>query len=201
MEPTPASAVWPDSWRLTALPDVDDVRPRCCDACQQPARRGSRIVLHGHGSRVRCVVVLPSFTGGRAQLGECWERRYLCTACGAVQVVLPDGVLPRYLYSAAAIVTALFLVARRPVGSGLSQAEAYDRQGMLADVRPLAMLEPTYRWRSLDRWAQRARDWWSGWTGPVSSLLVLFLERSGGQGLEAAVRIAVDGHVRWGCPM
>jgi hypothetical protein len=123
-------------------------------------------------------------------------------ACRAVLVVLPAGVMPRYLYSAAAIVVAFFLVARPPIGEGMSQAQAYDRQGMFAGLTPKVETDPSYRWRSLGRWARRAREWWSGWVGPRrSSLLALFVERSGGRGLVEAVRVALAGHARWGCPM
>ncbi|MBM4319263.1 MAG: hypothetical protein FJ125_04705 [Deltaproteobacteria bacterium] len=135
------------------------------------------------------------------RLGECWERRYRCVACGAVTVVLPAGVLPRYLYSIPAIILAFFLVARRPVGKEMSQAEAYDRQGMLRLEQPRSFLEPGYRWRSLGRWARLAETWWSGWTGRVSSLLTLLLERAGRPGLEAAACAAVSSQARWGCPM
>jgi hypothetical protein len=146
------------------------------------------------------VVVAPALDDGTpAEVLECWQRRYRCTACGAILVVLPRGVMARYLYSAAAIVMAFFLVAERPVGQGLSQAEAYDRQGMLRDVTPRAFRDPSYRWRSLDRWARRARQWWTGWAGDISALLHLFLQRAGD--LAGAVRIALDSHVRWGCAM
>ena len=166
--------------------------------------------MHGHGVRVRLVLVLPMLADlppkeqwarfGK-RLGECWERRYRCTVCRSITVVLPRGVLPRYLYSIPAIVLAFFLVARKPIGRGVRQSEAYDRQGMLRNVLPRVELDPSYRWRSLSRWAGLAAGWWSGWTGRIASLLTIFLERAGGPGLEAAVEAAVRSHARWGCPM
>ena len=202
MEPTNSSASWLDSWHPDARPEVDDVRPACCAACGQPARGDGRIRLQGHGCRIRQVVVMPAFLVSAARLGECGERRYRCIACRAIAVVLPRGVLPRYLYSVAAIVVAFCLVAPPPVGAGLSDGAAYVRQGMYARRCSDAEADPEYRWRSLGRWAALAEQWWPGWPGrSVSALLVLFLERSGGQGLAAAVRVAVDGHARWGCPM
>ncbi len=198
---------WTRSWLESLLPEqipeVDDVRPKRCAQCMAPARRGRRVVLHGHGRRTRGVVMAPTLGDDEsAQIVESWERRYRCTACGAVLVVLPKGVMPRYLYSVAAIVNAFFLVAERPIGEGLSDAEAYDHQGMLTDVTSRAFRDPSYRWRSLGRWARRAKDWWSGWTGPeICSLLSIFLQRSGAGGRAEAVRVAVDSHVRWGCAM
>ena len=167
-------------------------------------------MLHGHGVRVRLVLILAMFADLSPEqqserfgerLGECWERRYRCTACRAITVVLPRGVLPRYLYSVPAMVAAWFLVAGKPVGRGMRQAAAYDRQGMLQQARRRAFLEPNYRWRSLGRWARLASGWWTGWTGQISSLLTLFLERAAQPGFVGAAEAAVRSHARWGCRM
>lgn len=192
---------WLGSLHPDHLPEVDDVRPKRCSRCKTPARRGKRVVLHGHGCRTRMVVVAPALgdDAAPAEVIECWQRRYRCTACEAILVVLPTGVMARYLYSAAAIVMAFFLVAERPVGQGLSQAEAYDRQGMLRDVTTRAFRDPSYRWRSLGRWTFCARQWWTGWAGDICSLLHLLLQRAGD--LAGAVRFALDNHVRWGFAM
>lgn len=197
---------WARFWLASLLPgqipEVDDVRPMRCSQCKVPARRGMRVVLHGHGCRTRMVVVAPALgDDASAEVLECWQRRYKCTACGTILVVLPKGVMPRYLYSTAAIVMALFLVAERPVGEDLSQAEAYDRQGMLRDVTSRAFRDPSYRWRSLGRWARCAKQWWTGWAGDISSLLFLLLQRAGDRGRAEAISVAVDSHVRWGCAM
>lgn len=158
-------------------------------------------MIHGHGIRTRFVVVPPAIEQGTEsiEIVECWERRFRCTRCRAVMVVLPRGVLPRFLYSVAAIIIAFVLVTPEPVGEGASDAEAYARQGMFAALSPYA--EDPYRWRSLGRWAALAEQWWSAWTGSISSLLVLFLERAGAGGIPQAVRVAIDHHVRWGSPM
>ena len=58
------------------------------------------------------VVVAPATSGRPAEVVESWSRRYRCTACGAITVVLPDGVMPRFLYSAAAIVMAVKVMRR-----------------------------------------------------------------------------------------
>ena len=156
-------------------------------------------MVHGHGLRTREVVVLAAVED-RAQIVECQVRRYRCTACGAVMVVLPRGVMPRYLYSTAAIVMGLFLVADEPVGQGCTETEAYAQQGMYAKTR-WTEASP-YRWRSLGRWAAMAQHWWPSLaTGGVSGLLVAFVERSGGGGLAAAAEAAVGAHVRWGLTM
>lgn len=156
--------------------------------------------LHGHGVRSREVVVVAVLDGERDRVRECWQRRYRCKLCGCVAVVLPAGVMPRYLYSVAAIVASFFLVAAPPVGEGLDDADAYERQGMLA--RPASPAKQPIRWRSLDRWVRRGRDWWPGWTsGDMPSLLVGFVVISGGRGREAALEAAVSTHARWGCAM
>lgn len=78
----------------------------------------------------------------------------------------------------------------------MSDAQAYARQGMFAALSSYA--EEPYRWRSLDRWLGRAREWWSGWTGTLSSLLLLFSERARSPALADTVRVAIMHHVRWG---
>jgi hypothetical protein len=183
------------------LPEVGDVRPSHCSRCGTPSCLEGRILVQGHGVRTREVAVTPALRQQVREILECWERRYRCVLCHKIQVVLPEGVLPRFLYSIPAILVAWFLVTDGPIGGGCSQAEAYDRQGLFRDVRPLAELEPTYRWVSLGRWARQAESWWTGWTGRVTSWLALLLERSGDLGMEAAVDAGVRSHVRWGRTM
>ena len=182
-----AARLAPECWLPEHIPEVDDVRPKRCRKCGRPAKAGGCVVLHGHGRRERGVVVLP-FTGDGVELTECWQRRYLCTACGAVLVVLPYGVLPRYLYCVAAVAMGFFLVAKPPLGDGMTHEEARARQGMYK-AKVWTAAEP-YRWRSLDRWERAAASWWSDlWTGDLASLLAAFVERGGGE-REAAVRCA-----------
>lgn len=197
MESTCFNVLSPGSWSIECVPTVGDVRPSRCPACRRPSWHGSRVVLHGHGVRMRQVVVPPAFEDGLfVRVVECWQRRYRCTACGAITVVLPRGVLPRFLYSVAAIVVAFFLVSAPPIGAGMSDAQAYARQGMFATLSSYA--EEPYRWRSLGRWLGHATAWWSGWTGTLSSLLLLFAERAPRPALAEAVHVAITHHVRWG---
>lgn len=186
----------PEAWRPDSIPDVDDVRPRRCPACRCPWRVDGRIVLHGHGVRVRGVVVPPASTELTERHRECWARRYRCTACGAVPTVLPRGVMRRYLYSVGAILVALFLSAVPPIGDGLSHADAYARQGMYAVTAWRDAC--AYRWRSLDRWAQAAVQWWpDAVVGGVAGLLVGFRERADSEALAAWVEVGVRSHVQW----
>jgi len=184
------------AFTLTELPEVDDVRPTCCEKCRRPAREAGRLFIYGHGKRQRLVVVLAALEEA-ARIAECWQRRYLCTACGAVMVVLPRGVMPRYLYTAGAIVMAFFLTAARPIGDGLSAEGAYAQQGMYRKTCWTGA-EP-YRWRSLDRWAASAASWWPTLADHgVSALLVALLERSGTGRRHDALTAALAAHVRWG---
>ena len=220
--------IWPTRFcRWHQMPGVDDARPKFCDRCKQPARRAGRIILHGHGSCKREVVVPPLWTGvppGERCL-SCWQRRYRCTACGHVMIVMPPGVMPRYLYSVAAIVLAWFLVTARPVGDHKSDAQAYQLQGIYGALprykeeskpkegseagkqrerqeQPKAdkqhqYKEERYRWRSLKRWLRAAPAWWPDWTGyDLSTLLAMFLQRAGGRGRQAAVAAAVAAHAQ-----
>lgn len=190
----------PGFWHPDQVPGVDDVRPKRCEACKQPARLGGRVLLQGHGVRKRSVVVPPAVRRLAERMADCWVRRYRCVSCGAVPTVLPRGVMPRYLYSAGAIVVAFFLGAARPVGEGLSDEAAYARQGMFG--KTCWQDGDSYRWRSLDRWAECASRWWPARAaGGPSSLLVSFLERAGTGGLDALVEAAVLSHVRWGLAM
>lgn len=191
----------PVSWSPSEILDVDDVRPAWCRVCRHPARDGTRIVLHGHGVRSRQVVVAPARGQQPAVVTECWTRRFRCTNCCAVLVVLPRGVMPRYLYSVPAIVLALWLTAESPVGGGLSDADAYARQGMYRTTGWTGAWP--YRWRSLDRWAAVAvQTWWpSASATAVSALLVTFAERSGTGDCEHMLEVAVAMHVRWGGAM
>jgi len=155
-------------------------------------------VVQGHGVRERQVVVWAA-CGSRATDGACWVRRYCCTACRAVLTVLPRGVMPRYLYSAAAIAMALALTAPPSAGDGLTDAEAYERQGMYSVTRWLEAAP--YRWRSLDRWRARAlAAWWSG-ADTVEGLVVSWQTRAAGPGRGALLEAAVNAHALWGRAM
>ena len=190
----------PSCWLPRQIPDVDDARPAFCSSCGHPSKKGTSIVLHGHGQRMRTVVVLPATEDGYAEVGECWVRRFRCTKCKAVPSVLPRGVLPRYLYSALAIVSSFFMVAKHPVGDGLNQGEAYKRQGMYRRVRRLSV--GSFRWRSIGRWVGLIPRWWPDQASfTLESLLVSFVERAGDVGRQEALGCAIASHVAWGAAM
>lgn len=188
----------PRQWCTEAIPDVDLVRPASCSRCLIPARSDGRVNLHGHGTREREVVVRAVLDDeDEVELLDCWVRRYECQCCGAVITVLPKGVLPRYLYGAAAIVSAFLLVAHQPVGEGLSDAEAYDRQGMYPR-RCWRKLDP-YRWRSLDRWLCVAERWWPGRAfKTLDGLVSGFVVDAGGADRREVLAAALGAHARWG---
>jgi hypothetical protein len=195
------SDIDPCQWCLEALPDVDLVRPPACPTCLTAAQVGGRVNLHGHGIRQREVVV-PAVIDedDRVELLECWVCRYRCKLCGAVVTVLPKGVLPRCLYSAAAMVAAFLLVADKPVGDGLSDADAYDRQGM--NPRRGWTKPWPYRWRSLDRWLGMAASWWPGRAvAGLQGLLLGFVVDAQSDARREVLAAAVGAHVRWGCAM
>ena len=200
MDCTDAGWVGPAAWRVDRVPGVDDVRPRSCRRCGTPARDGQRIVVQGHGAPARQVVVGAATEEARGEVGECWTRRYLCAVCSRTMTVTPQGILARHLYSLNAIVSALLLVTVEPVGDGISDLDAYGRQGMYA--KPGSQEPERYRWRSLGRWARRAAQWWPdhGGTG-VEALLVSFVERSGGGSRSGMIEVAVSTHVQWGGAM
>lgn len=83
-------------------------------------------------------------------MGAVTARRYRCTRCTAITMVVPRGVLPRLRYGAVAIVLALALwsVEGRPA------AEVRSR------VSPFGVVGHDARrgWRSLRRWA-RGSPW------------------------------------------
>lgn len=120
----------------------------------------------------------PWFDGGGGEVVECWQRRYRCTVCGRITVVMPAGVMPRYLYSVGAILMAHFLVSCLPgLGLRLSAGAAYARQGMLRHGH-FDRVAP-YEWRSLGRWARLAIErWWPH--ASLDGLLIELWVRGGG---------------------
>jgi len=94
----------------------------------------------------------PEELGGRSVVASILLRRYRCTRCSAVLVVVPRGVLPRLRYGAVAVALALALWSIE----GLSAAEVRSR------VSPFGVVGHDARrgWRSLRRWARG-----SLWTG------------------------------------
>jgi hypothetical protein len=116
-------------------------------------------------------------------------------------------VLPRRLYSLAAIVLAWFLAVHPPVGDGLRDPAVYALVGV---DRRLEAQEAGHsgrrRWRSLRRWLAAASTWWptrpaigTTWRDRAASLLVGFIPGDGGR--EGALRRAVSAHVAGGTAM
>ena len=182
------------------LPAIDAARPACCPHCGVPAGVVGTLNLWGHGGRMHDVVV----PGDRPTLAPMWVRRFLCRRCDRTCSVSPPGCLPRHLYTLAAILTAWFLAADRPVGDGLDDETVYALLGV--DPRadgPEPFRSGGRRWRSLSRWLRSAATWWptrpltgSTWRQQVASLRVGFIPGEGGR--EGATRRAVSAHVAGG---
>jgi len=134
------------TWLALDVPDVDLVRPRRCVACGcASCPVGDRLRLHGHGVRER-ELNGPLSPGGKPESVTVTGRRYRCTECGAVMLVVPRGVLPRKRYWAQAIALALALW-------GLAGETA-------TSVRSRVGFGVWFEsgWQSLRRWAAEARD-------------------------------------------
>lgn len=160
---------------LNAIPEVATVRPRRCPHCEAPALQGGRIVLQGHGQRVRGVVVLRcDDEGARFELSQCWARRFLCRACRRSCVVLPEGVLQGHLYSLAALVAAWWALSA-------TMTAGEPRAAVCAPVgadREEGAVGPARRWRSPYRWSRLISHLWpsrpqlGGWRAQVEGLLI-----------------------------
>jgi len=94
---------------LERTPTADEARPGQCPACQAPGRPlGERLGLWGHGLRPRQQRG-PLDPEGPPQTVVLSARRYRCTRCRAIVLVVPRGVVSRRHYAAAAIALALAL--------------------------------------------------------------------------------------------
>jgi hypothetical protein len=134
------------SW-LTSPPSVDAARPGACPGCHRASRPPGRALgLHGHGLRDRQLRGPPDAeAAATTQILVC--RRYRCTACGAVIIVVPRGVAPRRHYGHAAIAFALALwaLAGTPAAGVRRRVCAWAVTGAAGT-----------RWRALRRWADAA---------------------------------------------
>lgn len=134
-------------WKKS-LPRVGAARPGRCPCCRAAGvAADGRVVLHGHGVRVRQQWG-PTVHDARPEVSELPQRRYLCTKCGVVVVVRPRGLLSRKRYTAAAIALALWLWA------GEMQTDAQVRASI--GVRPTRGVSRPERWTTLRRWAAAA---------------------------------------------
>jgi hypothetical protein len=100
-------------------------------------------VLHGHGTRERQVLGPCSFDAVPTMV-LILARRYLCTACGAVPIVVPSEVCARRLYSISAIGLALALW-------GLGRMTATN---VRERVNPAKFVGVSAGWGTLRRWAK-----------------------------------------------
>jgi hypothetical protein len=100
--------------------------------------------LHGHGLRDRQVLG-PLEVDGPSTTSVVACRRYLCTACNAVVMVVPRGIEPRRHYGRAAICLALALwaLAGQPTTVVRTRVCAWPGR-------------ETTSWRTLARWAAAA---------------------------------------------
>ncbi|KYF54059.1 hypothetical protein BE08_41625 [Sorangium cellulosum] len=134
---------------MTVLPTVDLVRPArcpCCDAAGRPVN--GPLVMRGHGLRER-LVCGPLEAGGAPQHVTVQARRYRCSACGAIVLVVPRGLLRRRRYSAAAIGWVLARIGLDGATTTVARAE----------VCPSATLgvAAAERWLAPSRWIEASR--------------------------------------------
>jgi hypothetical protein len=99
-------------------PSPEAARPGMCPRCARASRpTGGRLGLHGHGFRDREILGPPDAHAAPAKtLVGC--RRYRCSGCKAIILVVPRGVAPRRHYGLAVVAMALALWAvaqRRPL--------------------------------------------------------------------------------------
>jgi hypothetical protein len=136
-------------WAL-APPDARTARPTRCPVCEAPGERSDgRVVLHGHGVRVRRLRG-PVAADGKPTEFEVLVRRYACQRCRAVITVGPRGLLPRRRYTAMAIALALW------VWAIWLRTDAAVRKA-ICPVEETGLSRPE-RWTTLRRWSRAARD-------------------------------------------
>lgn len=117
-----------------------------CQAAGRPL--GARLGLWGHGLRPRQQRG-PLDPEGRPQIVVVAARRYRCTRCRAVILVVPRGVVPRRHYSGGAIALALVLWGVL----GLLVSQVRER------VNPWQVVGECARggWATLRRWVEAIR--------------------------------------------
>lgn len=132
------------SW-IARLPSVDEARPARCPKCGTPSCPiGAPIVIQGHGTRDRQVLG-PSTPDAPPAMIIIAVRRYRCSACGTVPVVVPREVRARRLYSASAMALALALW-------GLEKMPSSAVRERVNPARFVA--EPHLGWVTVRRWAK-----------------------------------------------
>lgn len=137
------------SWQ-ERTPSVDEVRPGQCPKCAAASRPvGRALQIWGHGLRDRQQRGPLSPTSKPVEI-TIRVRRYVCRACGAVIIVVPQGVLAGRLFLAAAIgfALALFGVGKLPMAEVRRRVSPWQRVGASAFGS----------WRSLRRWVGAIRE-------------------------------------------
>jgi hypothetical protein len=142
-----ASGLDVKAW-LSAIPDVDSVRPGSCPSCERAGSpTGKRFGIIGHGLRERQQRG-PLVAGGVPEVVTVQVRRYAC-GCGAILMVVPRETLRGRLYTASAVAWAMALF-------GVEHASP-------ADVRrrtsPWSVVGATAAagWATLRRWVRALR--------------------------------------------
>jgi hypothetical protein len=146
------------NWLLRP-PPVDAARPGSCPVCDAAGRPiGGPIGLHGHGLRDRQVRG-PLVLGDAPTETVIACRRYRCTACGAVVMVVPRGIEPRRHYGRATICFALALWSL----AGWSHHAVRQRVGTWPNPTATS-------WRTLRRWAATAASGAWSWCRAAAGL-------------------------------
>jgi hypothetical protein len=131
-----------------APPSCSAARPASCLSCGVASREpGRSLTIVGHGVRHRDVEG-PEEPARSPETTTIATRRYRCTACGAVLVVVPCGVGRGFRYTLEAIAYALSLW-----GCVRATADQARRAVSTATARGFAVPE---QWSSLRRWTSAA---------------------------------------------
>ena len=128
---------------------MDEVRPARCSGCEAASRpAGMGLVLHGHGLRSRQQRG-PLEVGGVPRTVVLQARRYRCTQCPAVLLVVARGVLRFKHFSGSAVALAIVLWG----AMSLSAREVREQ------VNPWRIVGHTacMTWASLHRWVREVR--------------------------------------------
>ena len=131
----------------SSTPSVGSVRPGKCVRCGVAGHPvGVGVVIQGHGLRERQILG-PVTVGGAPRWLLLSVRRYRCTCCRAVMLVIPREMAARRLYSRAAIALALALFAEGvPIATIREQTSPWQPAGPYVATR----------WTSLFRWLSAA---------------------------------------------